>query len=206
MTATNRDHVQLQPHPLDEPDARGLFLAAEVVTVVGFTGTLIFLLGAIGGTWPLLTGYALSVMLLIATALGGRTLRSRAWDATPGAFGARRWRAPRNPARFVRPIGDTLVLTGVGVWVLGAYYGADPDIAALIATSLAMWFAGGFIGSVFARRGRDYSVLAVRLVGPIAVLALALIASPAQHHLSTLFVAAFLGAMSLVAGLMVTRK
>ena len=71
MTAANDlQSPRMQPHPLDEPDARRTYLTAELVTVVGHTAALIALLGSFSQAWPLGPGFLIGLATVSAAVPG----------------------------------------------------------------------------------------------------------------------------------------
>jgi len=186
-----------QPHPLDAPDApdaRGWYLWAEILTVAGHSAGLLLLLAGVTGntSGPFLIAGGLA---MIATTLTGSRMRRVAWERTPGAFGRRRWAAPRNPYRLVRPTGDALVLGGAGVWLLDA----NPwQMTELVVLGLAAYFIGGLVGSDLARRHLDVPVFMTRVSSLVLMIVLATAGTQADARPGALGLSALIGLLGLI--------
>lgn len=195
MTAT----PTLQPHPLDDPDARGLYLTAELVAVVGYTAALVAIIGAGAQVWHPAV-FLLSLPIVIVTSLGTRRLQRSAWEATPGAFGRRSWAAPRNPARLLRPLGDALVVGGAGFWLLNV---RPSDNTHTIVLCFAAYVGGFWLGSI--RRPIDLPAIALRLATPLLLIGVATIRLPFAAS-GSLMLAAFVALLSATLAYLIPRR
>lgn len=201
MTAQNKPEA-LQPHPLHAPEARRTYMWAEVVTAFGVTFGLVAMLRA------LLELSLVSVLVwaavLLITIRASRRLRDRAWESTPGAYGTRRWRARRNPARLAHEGVGSLVVGVTGAVVL-ASTSASPW-----AVSVVAGFATYFAVAVACVSTRDVNRTAVRLVGPVALLFTVIVIAALPQTAANLYsvaIGALVGApLGVVAGVMVRHR
>lgn len=108
MTETMK---QAQPHPIDHTAARRWWLTATAATATALSLAMM-LVYSMTSIWNWMGALA----LLMASFYGGRALRERAWDETPGAYGRRKDSLPAHPARFLPTVVNWTAITTVVVW------------------------------------------------------------------------------------------
>ena len=155
-------HAQ-QPHPLHDPDARRTYMLAEIVRAFGFTFGMVAALRAMI-EYSIASGLVGAVAVVV-TILVTRLLRMRAWESTSGAYGVRRWAAQQNPARLAGDAVMALVVVVVGGAVLVT---TDSPWTTTVVAAFAAYF-GVALACLFTRK--DVARTAIRLIGPLAVLA-----------------------------------
>lgn len=155
-------HAQ-QPHPLHDPDARRTYMLAEIVRAFGLTFGMVAGLRAL--IEPSIASGVVGAVAVLVTILAARLLRLRAWESTSGAHGIRRWAAQPNPARLAGDGVMTVVVVVVGGAVLMT---TDSPWATTVVAAFAAYF-GVALACLFTRK--DLARTAIRLTGPVAVLA-----------------------------------
>ena len=159
MTETMKK--QAQPHPIDHAAARRWWLAATATTATALSAALM-LIYSMTSAWH----WIAALSLLGASLYGGRALRERAWDETPGAYGRRADSLPAHPARFLPTVVNWTAITTVVVWTGFATRtnaGLERELELGVITTVA------YLATALACTAREKKIAALHAIGGLLV-------------------------------------